>query len=92
MNIAGGFDSAQEEMLHEAGFEPCYIRDLNNGDTIAIDHRLNRDAPTEMVVEALWTSDGGPGNVLSHWVGVLTTGRKVHCTYGAAFPVWRVAQ
>lgn len=89
MNIGGQFDSEQEVMLNEAGFKPCFVRDLVEGDTIAIDHRLNRDAPTEMVVTGLWRSDGGGGFVLSHWIGVLSDGRMTHCTYGAAFPVWR---
>ena len=89
MNIAGNFDNVQQEMLHEAGFRPCYVKDLNEGDTIAIDHALNREAPTEMVVTSMWKSDGGGGNVISHWIGVLSNGCMTHCSYGAAFPVWR---
>jgi hypothetical protein len=89
MNIAGNFENAQQEMLHEAGFQPCYVRDLGEGDTIAIDHAINRDAPTEMVVTSLWKTPGGEGNVISHWIGVLSNGRMTHCSYGSAFPVWR---
>ena len=89
MNIAGNFDSEQQEMLHEAGFRPCYVKDVVEGDTIAIDHALNREAPTEMVVTSLWKSHGGGDNVISHWIGVLGNGRMTHCSYGAAFPAWR---
>ena len=92
MNIIGQFDSDQEVMLHEAGFRPCYVRDLVEGDTIAIDHRLNREAPTEMVVTSLWKSPSDGGNVISHWIGVLSNGHMTHCSYGAAFPVWRDAK
>lgn len=91
MNIGGNFDNQQQEMLTEAGFEPCYVKDLRQQDTIAIDHAINREAPTEMVVTNLWYADGGGSNVISHWIGVLPSGRKVHCAYGAAFPVWRTA-
>lgn len=92
MNIAGNFESEQQEMLHEAGFVPCYVKDLSEGDTIAIDHAINRDAPTEMVVTSLWLSPSGGGNVISHWIGLLSSGRGVHCSYGAAYPVYRQVQ
>lgn len=92
MNIAGQFAPEQELMLNEAGFQPCYIRDVVEGDTIAIDHRLNRDAPTEMVVTSLWTSHGGGDLVISHWIGVLGNGHMTHCSYGAAYPVWRLVK
>lgn len=92
MNIAGNFDSEAQTMLHEAGFQPCWVRDLVEGDTIAIDHALNREAPTEMAVTSLWKSHGGGDNVISHWVGVLANGQMTHCSYGAAFPVWRLVE
>lgn len=91
MNIAGNFDTEQQEMLHEAGFAPCFVKDLNEGDTIAIDHSINRDAPTEMVITNLWSTAGGGSLIIRHWIGVLTNGRGVHCSYGAVFPVYRQA-
>ena len=80
------FTDEQQEMLAEAGFEPCYVRNLSEGDSIAISHEANRDRPTEMVVSELWT---GAGGVVRHWIGVLPTGRKVHCGYNESFPCWR---
>lgn len=89
MGILGEFTDAQEEMLQEAGFEPCWIKDVTEGDTIAMEHRINREVPTEMVVQSLTKTNAGQGIVLSHWIGVLPSGRKVHCSYGAMYPCWK---
>lgn len=50
-------------MIHNAGFEPCLVQDLAEGDVILIDHALNRNytsdvssrnrMPTEMTVSNL---------------------------------------
>ena len=86
-----GFSDEVEAMLAEAGFEPCFVRDLYDGDVIAIRHDVDAEKPTEMTVTELFL----PGVVVrtgygdAQWIGVLTDGRKIHCTYEAKHPAWR---
>lgn len=88
---AKGFTDEVEAMLADAGFEPCFVRDLFDGDVIAIRHEIDPEKPTEMTVTELFL----PGAVVrtgygdAQWIGVLTAGRKVHCTYEAKYPLWR---
>jgi hypothetical protein len=86
-----GFSDETEAMLAEAGFEPCFVRDLYDGDQIAIRHDIDPEKPTEMTVTELFlpniVSRTGYGDV--QWIGVLPTGRKLHCSYSAKDPMWR---
>jgi hypothetical protein len=88
---AKGFSDETEAMLAEAGFEPCFVRDLYDGDVIAIRHDIDPEKPTEMTVTELFLPGiivrTGIGDV--QWIGVLTSGRKIHCTYDAKYPMWR---
>lgn len=85
------FSDETEAMLTEAGFEPCFVRDLYDGDVIAIAHDVDPERPTEMTVTELFL----PGVVVrtghgdAQWIGVLTSGRKVHCTFEGKHPAWR---
>ncbi|HEY3559687.1 MAG TPA: hypothetical protein VGL05_19595 [Kribbella sp.] len=85
------FSDEVEQMVVEAGFEPGFVRDLCDGDVISIRRGPDDEAPTEMTVTELFLPGiivrTGIGDVL--WIGVLTDGRKVHCTYDARHPVWR---
>lgn len=81
-----------EQMLHEAGFRPCYVKDIAEGDTITIRRPSFSAPPTEMVVRNLWDVRTSDGNVIRHWIGDLPGGLSVHCTYGHAFECWRKAE
>jgi hypothetical protein len=74
----------QRAMLVEAGFETCWVRDIDEGDTISIEHEAYRDRLTEMKVTELWQYD-----TVKKWIGVLTDGRKVHCSYGIGYGCWK---
>lgn len=82
------FTAEQHGMLSEAGFEPCYVRDVTEGSVIAINHETNYGTPTEMTVVDLWVTGGGNLLVIAHWIGVLPDGRKVHCAYNESYPCW----
>lgn len=88
---AKGFSDEVEQMLADAGFEPCFVRDLYDGDVIQVRRGVDDVAPTEMTITELFL----PGVVVrtgygeAQWIGVLPDGRKVHCTYEAKHPVWR---
>lgn len=86
-----GFSDEVEEMLAEAGFEPCFVRDLYDGDVIQIRRNAADDRPTEMTVTELFAPRSvtlqGWGTI--QWIGVLPSGRKIHCTYEAEHPMWR---
>lgn len=85
------FSDEVEAMLAEAGFEPCFVRDLYDGDVIQIRRGSNDEIPTEMTVTELFL----PGAIVrtgygeAQWIGVLVDGRKVHCSYEGRFPLWR---
>ncbi|MFC5268489.1 hypothetical protein ACFPJ1_40825 [Kribbella qitaiheensis] len=86
------FSDEVETMLAGAGFEPCFVRDLYDGDVIAIRRGTDDETPTEMTVTELFL----PGAVVrtgygdAQWIGVLATdGRKIHCTYEGKHPAWR---
>jgi hypothetical protein len=85
------FSDEVEAMLTEAGFEPCFVRDLYDGDVIAIRHDVDPEKPTEMIVTELFLPNmvtrTGCGDV--QWIGVLPTGRKIHCSYDGREPMWR---
>jgi len=70
------------DMLAEAGFEPCWIKDLANDDVISIEHVGKL---TEMTVTQLWQFSV----VTKKWIGVLTDGRKIHCSYATDYECWR---
>lgn len=88
---AKAFSDEVEQMLADAGFEPCFVRDLFDGDVIQIRRGGDDATPTEMTVTELFL----PGAVVrsgfgdAQWIGRLTDGRKVHCTYDAKYPAWR---
>lgn len=85
------FSDEVEAMLADAGFEPCFVRDLFDGDVIAIRHDVDPEKPTEMTVTQLFL----PGVVVrtgygkAQWIGVLTSDRKVHCSFDGKDPAWR---
>lgn len=85
------FTEEVEAMLADAGFEPCFVRDFFDGDVIAIRHAVDPEKPTEMTVTQLFL----PGAVVrtgfgdAQWIGVLTSGRKIHCDFEARDPAWR---
>lgn len=89
---AKGYDSAVQNMLAEAGFEPCFARDLVDGDEIAIRHETDPDSPTLMTITEFFRPGYVARTGIGHtqWIGVLpATGRKVHCDYRMEDPVWR---
>lgn len=88
---ATGFSDEVEQMLADAGFEPCFVRELYDGDVIQIQRGAADATPTEMTVTELFL----PGAIVrtgygdAQWVGLLTDGRKIHCTYDGRYPLWR---
>lgn len=82
------------ELIHEAGFVPCYVRDLAEGDVIMADHHLRHGLPTEMTVgpitDSRMSDHHTPGGIpLRHWIGTLPSGLGLHCTFNAAIECWR---
>jgi hypothetical protein len=71
-------------MLHEAGFEAAFVRDITEGATVMINHRINREALTEMQVRNLRVGiPDDTGNRISTWIGVTSEGFPIHCMYGS---------
>jgi hypothetical protein len=91
-------------MLQSAGYVPCLVKDLRDGDTVMIDHSVDREygegskpqMPTEMTVSGMESdtiNDDGSPRVLLSWVGTLTrNGLKVHCRYHNRYECWKLAQ
>lgn len=89
---AKAFSDEVEQMLADAGFEPSFVRGLYDGDVIQIRRDADDEKPTEMTVTELFL----PGAIVrtgygdAQWIGVLTGGRKIHCTYDGRYPLWRL--
>lgn len=91
MHQPQGFSDEVELMLNEAGFEPCFVRNLVEGNLIQIQRLPGDEKPTEMVVTDLFLSGTARRMNIgeAQWIGKLTDGRKIHCTYDVKIPVWR---
>lgn len=78
-------DMATLRELHEAGFTPCYIDDLREGDFIAIGHPSEpTGGPMKMTVGRI--IDEGH---IRKWIGELPDGMKLHCVYANGNDCWR---
>lgn len=88
---AQGFSGEVEQMLADAGFEPCFVRDLNERDTIQIRRGADDATPAEMTITELFLPGAArrTGYGDAQWIGVFPDGRKVHCTYDVKHPAWR---
>lgn len=80
-----------QEMIHEAGFRACFVRDLAEGDTIMIEHHLRQGIPTEMVVGQIHNEHMSDGHQIRKWIGTLPGEMQIHCSYGENIACWRKA-
>lgn len=73
------------------GFEPCFVRELVDGDTIAVEHPV-KPGLTEMTVNRIYRSASTIRSEMddAQWIGTLTNGQQVHCSYRQYTPVWRM--
>ncbi len=82
----------QTAMLQKAGYTPCWVGDLTDGDEIALEHHLKPNQTTIMTVSASHQRPNSGGPDLMRWIGTLPDGVQLHCAYAVTTECWRLHQ
>jgi hypothetical protein len=83
-------DAAKAAMLAEAGFQPVWLRDAKEGDTVYFTN-LKRQGE-EWTIQSIWDTPRGDGGVVRNMVVRFPDGHQEHRSLGYEWECWILAK